>query len=68
VRYEPVDYYKACWLTGDKAENEDFKKKKYKMMATDKHGRDVFLAESSYALIMAQENFKKIEFHFNSEF
>lgn len=68
VRYEPVDFYKACWLTGDKAEIEDFKKKKYKMMATDKHGRDVFLAESSYALTMAQENFKKIEFHFNSEF
>ncbi len=66
-RYEPVDFYKACWLTGDKAEIEDFKKKKYKMMAIDKHGRDVFLAESSYALAMAQENFKKIEFHFNSE-
>jgi len=67
-RYEGVDFYKACWLTGDKAEIEDFKKKKYKMMATDKHERDVFLAESSYALMMAQENFKKIEFHFSSEF
>jgi peptide chain release factor 3 len=67
-RYEAVDFYKACWITGDKAEIEDFKKKKYKMMATDKHGRDVFLAETSYALTMAQENFKKIEFHFSSEF
>ena len=67
-RYEAVDFYKACWLTGDKVEIDDFKKKKYKMMATDKHGRDVFLAESSYALTMAQENFKKILFHFNSEF
>ena len=66
-RYEAVDFYKACWMTGDKAEIEDFKKKKYKMMATDKHGRDVFLAESAYALTMAQENFKKIQFHFNSE-
>lgn len=36
-------------------------------MAIDKHGRDVFLAESSYALTMAQQNFKNIEFHFNSE-
>jgi peptide chain release factor 3 len=68
VRYEGVDFYKACWLSGNKAEIDDFKKKKYKMMATDKHGRDVFLAESSYALTMAQENFKKIEFHFKSEF
>jgi peptide chain release factor 3 len=66
-RYEPVDFYKACWLTGDEAEIEDFKKKKYKAMAIDKYGRAVFLAESSYALTMAQQNFKKIEFHFNSE-
>lgn len=66
-RYESVDFHKACWLTGDKTEIEDFKKKKYKAMATDKHGRDVFLAESSYALMMAQQNFNNIEFHFNSE-
>ncbi len=66
-RYEAVDFYKACWLTGDKDEIAELKRKKYKAMAVDKHGRDVFLAESSYALTMAQQNFKGITFHFNSD-
>ena len=33
-RYEPVDFYKACWLTGDQEEIDEFKKKKYKAMAS----------------------------------
>ncbi len=37
-------------------------------MAVDKQGRDVFLADSSYMLQMAQQNFEDIEFHFTSEF
>jgi len=37
-------------------------------MAVDKHGRDVFLADTSYALTLAQENFKEIRFKFTSEF
>jgi peptide chain release factor 3 len=37
-------------------------------MAKDKEGRDVFLAESNYLLMMAQQDFKNIAFHFNSEF
>ena len=37
-------------------------------MAVDKHGRDVFLADTSYGLALAQENFKDIRFHFTSEF
>ena len=37
-------------------------------MATDREGRDVFLADSSYVLTMAQSDFPKIRFHFNSEF
>ncbi len=66
-RYEAVDFYKACWITGDKDEIAELKKKKYKAMAIDKHGRDVFLAESPYALTMAQQNYQKINFHFNSD-
>ena len=38
------------------------------IMAIDKHGRDVFLADTSYALALAQENFKDIRFYFTSEF
>ena len=36
-------------------------------MAVDKHGRDVFLADTSYALAIAQDNFKDINFKFTSE-
>ncbi|WP_010662823.1 peptide chain release factor 3 [Marinilabilia salmonicolor] len=68
-RYEPINLYKACWLEAeDQAELQDFKKRKNQYMATDKSGRDVFLADSSYMLDMAKENFKGIKFHFTSEF
>ncbi|MBR5433181.1 MAG: peptide chain release factor 3 [Bacteroidales bacterium] len=68
-RYEPIQLYKACWFTSsNKAQLEDFKKRKYQSLAVDKRGYDVFLAESAYALEMAQQNFPDIEFHFTSEF
>ena len=68
-RYEPIQLYKACWFTSDnKAQLEDFKKRKYQSLAVDKRGCDVFLAESAYALEMAQQNFPDISFHFTSEF
>lgn len=68
-RWEPIRLYKACWIeSDDAAELENFKKRKYQYMAKDKEGRDVFLADSSYMLQMAQEDFKNIKFHFSSEF
>jgi peptide chain release factor 3 len=68
-RYEPIQLYKACWIVcDDRKELEDFKKRKYQYMAEDKHGRDVFLADSAYTLQMAQDKFQKIKFHFTSEF
>lgn len=68
-RYEPVQLYKACWIVSDdRKELEEFKKRKYQYIAEDKHGRDVFLADSAYSLQMAQEKFQKIKFHFTSEF
>ncbi len=68
-RYEPYNLYKACWIQSDNAsELKDFKNRKHQFMAKDKHGRDVFLAESAYMLQMAQEDFKNINFYFNSEF
>ena len=50
------------------AQLADFKRRKHTNMAIDKHGRDVFLADTSYALALAQENFKDIRFYFTSEF
>jgi len=68
-RYEPISLYKACWIVSkNKAQLDDFRKRKYNQLAEDKHGREVFLAESSYALQMAQDKFPEIQFHFTSEF
>lgn len=68
-RWESVNLYKACWIESlDDKELADFKRQKYQYLAKDKHGRDVFLADSSYMLQMAQANYKNIKFHFTSEF
>ena len=68
-RWEPVHLYKACWIeSNDTDELDKFKKRKYQYMATDREGRDVFLADSNYVLAMAQEDFKHITFHFTSEY
>ena len=68
-RYEPISLYKACWIQSENREQmEDFKRRKYTHIAIDKHGRDVFLADSPYSLQLAQEKFTDIKFHFTSEF
>ena len=68
-RWEALHLYKACWIESDSAEAlENFKKRKYQYMALDQEGRDVFLADSSYMLQMAQQDFPDIRFHFSSEF
>ncbi|MEI7421767.1 MAG: peptide chain release factor 3 [Prolixibacteraceae bacterium] len=68
-RWESISLYKACWIESeDRAVLDDFKKRKYNKMATDKQGRDVFLADSAFILDMAQRDFPKIKFHFTSEF
>ncbi|MBE6196471.1 MAG: peptide chain release factor 3 [Rikenellaceae bacterium] len=68
-RWEPISIHKACWIRSENAEQlADFKRRKHTNMAVDKHGRDVFLADTSYALALAQENFKDIQFYFTSEF
>jgi peptide chain release factor 3 len=68
-RWESLSLYKACWIQSeDKVMLEDFKRRKYNKMAKDNHGRDVFMADSSFILDMAQRDFPKIKFHFTSEF
>ncbi|MDL2242038.1 peptide chain release factor 3, partial [Bacteroidales bacterium OttesenSCG-928-L03] len=68
-KWEPIHLYKACWIESDSDEALDnFKKRKYQYIASDKEGRDVFLADSSYVLQMAQQDFPDIRFHFSSEF
>lgn len=68
-RWEPMSMYKACWIeSDDQTALEAFKKRKYQFMATDREGRDVFMADSQFVLTMAQNDFPKIRFHFSSEF
>ncbi len=68
-RFEPLSMYKACWIESDDAKVlTEFKKRKHQKMAKDKFGRDVFMADSSFILQMAQDEFKHIKFHFTSEF
>ncbi len=68
-RWEPVSLHKACWIESDNPEAlENFKKRKAQFMAKDLSGRDVYLADSAYVLMMAQQDFPEIRFHFTSEF
>ncbi len=68
-RFEPIPMYKACWIACDNdAKLSEFKKRKYQKMAYDKQGRDVFMADSKFILDMAQQEFKDVAFHFESEF
>lgn len=68
-KYEPFNIFKACWIvSNNKAQLDDFRIRKYSNLATDKQGREVYLAESPYALQMAQEKFTDIKFYFTSEF
>lgn len=67
-RWEPISIHKACWITSDNVEQlADFKRRKFTNMAIDKHGDDVYLADTSYALQMAVEKFPDIRFGFTSE-
>jgi peptide chain release factor 3 len=68
-RFEPMQMYKACWIQSDDPKAlAEFKNRKHQRMATDKRGRDVFMADSQFILDMAQSEFKNIKFHFTSEF
>ncbi len=68
-RYEPINLYKTAWVTSEnKSMLDDFKLRKASQMAFDKEGRDVFLADSPYALESSMDRFPDIKFHFTSEF
>ena len=67
--FEHISLFKACWIScKDKKKLEQFIFEKLHNMATDKEGRPVFLAESAWALQMAQEKNPELQFHFISEF
>ncbi|MCF6169394.1 MAG: peptide chain release factor 3 [Bacteroidales bacterium] len=68
-RFEPIRLYKTAWFVSDnKAQLEDFRKRKASQIAVDKEGREVFMADSPYALQTAQDKYTDIRFYFTSEF
>ncbi len=69
VLYEPVNLYKACWVTCPKEQvMKEFLQRRRRDIAHDKEGNLVFLAESAWQLKTVQENFPDMEFHFTSEY
>lgn len=68
-RWENVQFFKAVWFKSDNSlQLADFKSRKNRQLAKDKHGNDVFLPESAYELEMTQERFPEIKFYTTSEF
>ena len=67
--FDHLSLHKACWIScADKKQLAQFISEKLHHMAFDKEERPVFLAESAWALQMAQEKNPDIQFHFISEF
>ncbi len=68
-RFQPMNLYKACWITtDDKAALDKFLKYKANDVVEDKDGNLVFLAQSEWMLKVAKDDYPEITFHFNSEF
>ena len=68
-RFEPVNFFKACWLTTtDQAKLDEFCKFKADRVGRDKDDRIVFFAESEWMLHHYIEQNPAITFHFTSEF
>ena len=68
-RFVPRNYFKACWITSnDKIQLESFRRAKANYLAVDKDDNLVFLAETTFLLTMAEQDYPEITFHKSSEF
>ena len=60
---------KLCWVTSnDKIQLESFRRAKANYLAVDKDDNLVFLAETTFLLAMAEQDYPEITFHKSSEF
>jgi peptide chain release factor 3 len=67
--FEPLNFYKACWITSDNAEQfRSFCDYKAGHIGSDKDNNVVFFAESEWMLHHYIEKYSDIKFHFSSEF
>lgn len=67
VDFVPLPFFKACWITGDKKDLDDFIRYKQANIMYDKDENLVYLAESEWFLNTEIQNNPKITFHFTSE-
>ena len=68
VVFNPLPFYKACWLTADDSiKLEDFLRFKQANAGVDKDGNPVYLAQSEWFLNTEISNNPAIQFHFTSE-
>lgn len=67
VDFVPLAFYKACWITGDKKDVDDFIKFKQSNIMIDKADNLVYLAQSEWFLNTEIQNNPKIQFNFSSE-
>jgi peptide chain release factor 3 len=68
--YENFPVHKACWVTADDMDSEEFKefkRVKQKYLAYDKQNQLVFLADSMFSLQMTQQKYPTVSFRFTSE-
>ena len=67
VLFEPAPYAEARWLTGAKADIEDFGSKHKSAMAEDIDEQPVFLAKSSWEIGYVGERYPKVGFERTKE-
>ena len=67
VIFEPAPYAEARWLSGAKADIEDFGGKHRTAMATDIDGQPVFLGKSAWEINYLAERFSKVGFERTKE-
>jgi peptide chain release factor 3 len=62
VIFEPSPYAEARWISGTRADVEDFQDKHKTAMATDIDDQPVFLGKSSWEIGYVTERFPKVRF------
>jgi peptide chain release factor 3 len=67
VIFEPSPYGEARWLTGAKADVEDFLDKHRTSMAEDIDSQPVYLARTAWDINYAVERYPKVGFHKTKE-
>jgi peptide chain release factor 3 len=63
VIFEPSPYAEARWISGEKADIEDFMGKHRSAMGTDIDEQPVFLGKSAWEIGYVTERFPKVVFH-----